>query len=71
MKLHAQGKAEVIPVVVRPCRVGKAPFAELKRLPKDGKAVQKWKLQDSAWVNVMEEIEKVIEKIRKKRVRKI
>ena len=56
----------MLPVILRDCNWKKAPFAQLQALPKDGKAVTKWQPRDSAWRNVSEEIEKVIEEMRKK-----
>jgi internalin A len=51
---------------LRDCNWRIASFAKLQALPKDGKAVKKWPDKDSAWRNVAEGIEKVIEEIRKK-----
>jgi internalin A len=61
-----EGKARVIPVIVRDVNWGKAPFAKLQALPKDGLAVTKWGDRDSAWRNVSEGIERVAEEIREK-----
>jgi hypothetical protein len=63
---HEKGEARVIAVIVRDCNWRIAPFANLQALPKDGKAVKKWPDKDSAWRNVAEGIERVVEEIRKK-----
>jgi len=63
---HAAGKATVIPVIVRDVNWSKAPFANLQTLPKEGLAVTKWEDRDSAWRNVSEGIERVVEKLRSK-----
>lgn len=60
-----EGKARVVPVIVRDVSWRKAPFAKLQALPKDGLAVTKWGDRDSAWRNVSEGIESVVEEIRK------
>jgi internalin A len=64
-----EGKARVIPVIVRAVNWHKAPFAKLQALPKNTLAVTKWPDKDSAWTNVSEGIERVIEEIRKKSLR--
>lgn len=66
LKLEREGRARVIPIIVRDVNWRKAPFAKLQALPKDGLAVTKWPDKDSAWRNVSEGIEKVVEDMRKK-----
>jgi len=58
-----QKDARVIPVILRDVNWTKAPFAELQALPKDGLAVTKWGDKDSAWRNVSEGIQKVVEEM--------
>ncbi|MBI4962641.1 MAG: TIR domain-containing protein [Desulfomonile tiedjei] len=59
-------EARVVPIIVRDCSWKKSPFAKLQALPKNGKAVTKWRDKDSAWRNVADGIEEVIEETRKK-----
>lgn len=66
MERGLEGEVRVIPVIVCDVNWSKAPFAKLQALPKDGLAVTKWHNKDSAWRNVSEGIEKVVEEIRKK-----
>lgn len=66
LERHAQGEARVIPVIVRDVNWRIAPFARLQALPKDGKVVTLWANKDSAWRNVSEGIERVVEEMRKK-----
>jgi len=66
LERHKQGVARVIPVIVRDVKWSKAPFARLQALPKDGRAVTLWENKDSAWRNVSEGIERVVEELRKK-----
>jgi internalin A len=66
LERHENSEARVIPVIVRDCNWRIASFAKLQALPKDGKAVKKWPDKDSAWRNVAEGIERVVEEIRKK-----
>jgi len=64
LERHEKGEARVIPVIVRDCNWRIAPFAKLQALPREGKAVKKWPDKDSAWRNVAEGIEKVVEEMR-------
>ena len=63
---HEKGEARVIPVIVRDVNWRIAPFARLQALPKDGRAVTLWENKDSAWRDVSEGIERVVEEMRKK-----
>jgi len=67
LERERKGEARVIPVIVRDLNWPIAPFAHLQALPKDGKAVMLWPDRDTAWRNVSEGIERVVEGIRKKR----
>jgi internalin A len=66
LERHEKGEARVIAVIVRDCNWRIASFAKLQALPKDGKAVKKWPDKDSAWRNVAEGIERVVEQMRQK-----
>ncbi|HEY0081118.1 MAG TPA: COR domain-containing protein [Pyrinomonadaceae bacterium] len=64
LERHEKGEARVIPVIVRDVNWRIAPFAGLKALPRDGKAVDTWENQDTAWREVSEEIQRVAERMR-------
>ena len=66
MERHKNHEALVVPIIVRDVNWRQAPFAKLQALPKDGKPVSLWKNRDSAWRNVSEGSERVVEDIRKK-----
>jgi internalin A len=58
-------EAHVIPVIVREVNWKLIkPLSKLNAVPKNGKAVMKWSSKDSAWLNVSEEVQKVIEAMR-------
>src|SRR5262249_20062797 len=61
------GEVRVIPIIVRDVNWSTAPFAKLQFLPENGLPVTNWPNRDSAWRNVSEGIEKIIEEIRKKK----
>jgi internalin A len=44
-----------------------APFAKFQALPKDGTAVTLWPNKDTAWKNVSEGIERIVETLRKEK----
>ena len=52
-------------VIVRGVNWRIAPFAKLQALPKDGRAVVRWRDRDAAWRDVSEVIERVVEEMRK------
>jgi len=60
MERHQQGKARVIPVLLRPVLFTGAPFAMLKMLPSNGKPVANWRNRDSAFVDIALGIERVV-----------
>ncbi|HEY0379704.1 MAG TPA: COR domain-containing protein [Pyrinomonadaceae bacterium] len=66
LERQEKGEAVVIPVIVRDVNLKDAPFAGLQSLPKDRLAVAEWKSRDSAWRDVSEGLEKVVEGIREK-----
>lgn len=66
LERHENNEAHVIPVIVRNVNWKRAPFAKLQALPKDGKAVMNWSDRNTAWRNVSEGIEKVVEELRKR-----
>jgi len=63
MGQHEQGKACVIPVILRPCDWKTAIFAKLQALPTDGKPVINWKTRDDALLNVVEGIRKALNEL--------
>src|SRR5262249_2287948 len=70
LERHDNNEARVVPIIVRDVNWNKAPFAKLQALPKDGKPItdiQCWPNKDSAWRNVADGIEKVVEQRRKRR----
>jgi internalin A len=69
LERHQAGKAVVIPVILRDVNWDRAPFAKLEPLPTNKRPVTRWPDRDSAWRDVSEGIERVIEGIRKRRQR--
>lgn len=60
MQRHNSEDAVVIPVIIRPCDWSEAPFGKLMAIPTDGYPVSLWSDQDSALLNVVDSIKKVV-----------
>lgn len=56
---HRAGTAHVIPVILRPVDLTGAPFMHLQCLPRDGKAVVTWTIEDEAWTDIAQEIRRL------------
>lgn len=60
---HNQGEAVVIPIILRPVVWDNAPFSHLQALPNNAKPVTSWKDLDSAFHNIVLNIQKVVTKM--------
>ena len=63
MERHDLDDTPVIPIIVRHCDWGIAPFAKLKALPTGGKPVSAWPDRDEAWTDVAKGIRREIEEL--------
>ena len=61
---HAEGKARVIPIILRIGDYENERFSQLQSLPSNQKPITHWHSQDDAWFNVTEGIKKAIQDIR-------
>lgn len=59
---HDKNEAKVIPIILRPCDwTGEAtPISKLNAIPSKGKAITTFDNQDEAWLEVLQQIKKVI-----------
>jgi len=64
LEKHREGRAFVIPVIVRPADWQHSPLADLHALPEDGKPVIEWASRDRAWLNVTEGIRRLADQER-------
>ncbi len=53
LERQGRGEATVIPVILRPCRWERAPFAKLQAVPKDGLAVTTWTDPEATFADVV------------------
>jgi hypothetical protein len=66
MERHGNRTARVIPIIMKPCDWRDTPFSKLYVLPKDGIPVTTWDDRDSALLNVVQGIRRVVESLSKK-----
>src|SRR5260370_28245377 len=57
---HETHLVRVIPIILRPTDWTDTPFAKLKALPTDGKAVTLWRTNDEAFLDVVKGIKRAI-----------
>ena len=61
LKMHKEGKAQLIPVILRPSMWNKnSDLSELQALPTDAKPITKWDDADEAWLDVVQGLNTVI-----------
>lgn len=61
IELNKQNHLIIIPIIVEPCDWLSTPFKEFKALPKDGKPISDWQNVNTAFLNVVQELRKLIE----------
>ncbi len=67
---HDANQVHVLPVILRPTDWKGAPFAKLKVLPTDGKAVTRWPTHDDAFEDIVQGIRAAIDDLIKNRKQK-
>ena len=60
IELHKEGKAKLIPIIVRSCDWMDFDFGKFQALPKDAKPIKKWDDEDDAWLDVVSGLKKHI-----------
>lgn len=62
---HDEGSARVVPIIIEPCDWASMPrLRRLKAVPDDGKPVSEWANENTAFLNVAQEIRRVCEQDR-------
>ena len=61
LERHRSDDARVIPIVVEPCDWASTPLRDLKALPRDGKPVSDWTNENNAYLDVVQELRRVLE----------
>ena len=60
LKLLEEGKITIIPIIIEPCDWLHTPFKTFKAVPRDGKAITTWENKNTAFLNVIQNIRKLI-----------
>lgn len=60
LRLHESGKLTIIPIILEPCDWLSTPFNAFKALPKDGKAISTWQNINTAFLDVVQNIRKLL-----------
>ncbi len=63
LERHKEGKARVIPILIRPSDWERTPLKEIEPLPKTYKPITEWKNKDRAWVTVSQGIWEVVDEL--------
>jgi internalin A len=63
MKLHADGSAVVIPVVLERCRWEKTALGTLQAVPEKGKPLNTWKPQSEGWGSISDGLAAICKKL--------
>ena len=61
LERHRTGDARVVPIIIEPCDWESTPLRNLKALPHDGKPVSDWTNENNAYLNVVQELRRVLE----------
>ncbi len=63
IRRHNEGRARLIPIILRPTDWHDTPMGHLLALPKDGKPVINWRRRDDALLDVAKGIRRAVEKM--------
>ena len=60
-KMQDDGKLIIVPIILEPCDWQKTPFGNLKAIPKDGKSISEFTNQNIAFLNIIDELRRLID----------
>lgn len=60
LKMHETGKMRVLPVILEPCDWLGTPLGKLKAVPTDGKPIAEWDNQNTAFLDVVNELRRIV-----------
>ena len=60
LEMQKGGQIIIIPIIVEPCDWLSTPFKKFKALPNDGKAISTWENQNTAFLDIIQNIRKLI-----------
>jgi hypothetical protein len=63
MQKQQEGKARIVPIILRPVLWEATPFSVFQALPRDARPVTSWRNRDEAWFDVMQGITLICEEM--------
>ncbi len=64
LERHYRGEARVVPLILRPCDWEETPLGNIQALPKNGKPIVAWEIQDDGWNDAVSSIKQMVGKAR-------
>ncbi|RZP20266.1 MAG: toll/interleukin-1 receptor domain-containing protein [Erythrobacter sp.] len=61
LQRHDASEARVVPIIIEPCDWTSSPLRKLKAVPKDGKPVSEWTNENNAYLDVVQELRRILE----------
>ncbi len=61
LERHDAREARVVPIIIEPCDWTNSPLRALKAVPLDGKPVSEWTNQNTAYLNVIQELRRILD----------
>ncbi|MEP3889833.1 MAG: toll/interleukin-1 receptor domain-containing protein [Hellea sp.] len=61
MQLHEQGSMRIVSIIIEPCDWTSTPLQKFKATPKDGKPVSEWSNENTAYVDVVKELRRLVD----------
>jgi hypothetical protein len=63
LEMLAEGKIIIIPIIIEVCDWLSTPFKEFKALPKDGKPITTWENRNTAFLDVIQNVRRLISEL--------
>lgn len=63
IELHKKREALIVPILIRPCDFESLKISRFQALPKNAKPISRWDDKDQAYLDVVKQLKKTIEKI--------
>lgn len=60
LRRHERGEMRIVPIIVEPCDWLSSPFQQFMALPKDGKAISEWTNANTAYLDVVNGLRRLV-----------
>lgn len=61
LQMQEEGRLIIVPVILEPCDWHHTPFSQFKAVPKDGKAISLWENKNTAFLDVSQNLRKLVQ----------